>query len=207
MNNYTFSKFLKELIVALFVVVILGVSFYKIYSFQDNKHWNSIEKENVIAVVTGYASGPKASNSAIATYVVKGEEYSLTIENGYVLGEKFRLEYNINKPSENRIFREFPVFEKNEKTNYVIGKLISYDSWFFRSDNYEFWINDKVYTEGNYHNKELKIKHPNIKEGKLYLVEYWVENPKRSIMHLDKPIKYISNWWNYKVDKDGKIIK
>lgn len=207
MNNYNISKFLKELIVALLLVFTLGITIYKIISYQDSKYWNSVDKEQTIASVTGYTSGPKASGSAVATYIVNDKEYSVSIEEGYVYGEKFQLEYNRDNPSENKIYREFPVFQKDESTNYVLGKLISYDSWIFRDMVYRFWIEDRFYEQGQYQEKDSNEKYPKVEEGQLFVVEYWVDNPKRSIIHLDKPVEYIPQWWKYKVDENGETHK
>ncbi|MCH4554132.1 hypothetical protein [Aestuariibaculum lutulentum] len=207
MNNYNISKFLKELIVALLLVFTLGITIYKIKSHQDNKYWDSVDKEQTITTVTGYTSGPKASGSAVATYIVNDKEYSVSIEESYVYEEKFQLEYNRDNPSENKIYRELPVFQEGELVNYTVGKLVSYNSWFFRNMVYKFWIEDRFYVEGQYQEEDSNTKYTNVEEGQLFVVEYWLDNPKRSIIHLDKPVKYISEWWKYKVDENGETHK
>ena len=159
------------------------------------------------ATVTDYTSGPKASGSAVATYVVDDKKFSVSIEESYVYGEKFQLEYNQDNPSESKIYRDLPVFQKDESTNYTIGRLISYDSWFFRDMVYKFWIENRFYGKCQYQENDSSSRYPNVKEGQLFVVEYWLENPKRSIIHLDKPINYISEWWKYKIDINGQIIK
>jgi len=200
--------YLSPILIASFFVLLFVFGIYELNEYQQNKKWNSLNIKKTIATVTDYeGGGVKGGGSSVATFYVRDSVYSRNIEISNIIGSKFIVEYNEVNPVENRIYREFPLFEIDEKTINVIGKLTRYNSSVLKSLEYEFFVEDKFYKHTQYEEKDTNDKYTNIKEGQLFMVKYWNKDFRRSIIHLDKPLEYISQWWKYKVDENGKIIK
>jgi hypothetical protein len=110
-------------------------------------------------------------------------------EDAYV-GEKFLIYYDRNKPSENDIDFTQPVFEKDEKTFFTIGKIVKIkEKKFFFTTNrlrYGFIKSDGTIIKRNMTLPDnYKNKFPNLKSGQYYKIQVWEENIYRSILRLD----------------------
>jgi hypothetical protein len=110
-----------------------------------------------------------------------------------VIGEKFVLRYDKDNPEEAEIVSYKPLFLKEEKTNYVKGNILRLYNKFnlIGSSKYaidcEYIINGTTFIKSQDLPPNYKDIYPQLKEGDKYIVEYWLQNPKRAIIHLDKP--------------------
>jgi hypothetical protein len=108
-------------------------------------------------------------------------------------GEKCLLKYDTLQPDgyypHSELLSEHPVFLPGESTHYTVGTLIKMHK---RQEVFEY-----VYTiSGKKYDRvqDLKIddpvkNHPQLVNGAQFLVEYWVNNPERAILYIDKPKK------------------
>ena len=117
-----------------------------------------------------------------------------------VIDEIFPIAYNPNNPDEFFAFSWNPVFLNKEITKSTTG-IISrapYQSKFFskkpekysaHSIEFTFWIDGSCYRKSQ-HLPPMFIRNSpgKIKKGDKFEVEYWIENPQRAIIYLDKPI-------------------
>ncbi len=127
-------------------------------------------------------------------YYVKGHEYTVdgNYRSYYVKGEKYKLLYDSLNPYKCDVVQNTPLFLPSEKTKKTIGKVTCLGKYFC-----EYEYNDELSdnTGADFYFKrsqdlpyDYKIKYPNLKLGQEYLVEYWVNDYRRSIIYLDKPI-------------------
>lgn len=126
-------------------------------------------------------------------YYANGQNYTFkTIANGYmVIGYKCILEYDSLDPNQFLLHREKPLFLAGEQTVFSVGDVseIGGGSYAF---HYKAIINGKEKEIGNYQNLnwgESVKSHLELKKYAKFVVEYWKENPRRSILYLDRPVK------------------
>lgn len=153
--------------------------------------------ESTIGVLTKYDSGG-ANNGHYGVLKFKVNDsifFSNAVTYDYVLGDKFVIDYEKNNPEINKVREDKPVFLNNEITGITICEIKRYNTFFFNELWFFYWVNGVKY-ERDYdapiNSDEL---YPNLKKGNLYKVKYWKENPQRSIILLNEPLDYISEWW------------
>tara|TARA_B100000809_G_scaffold95683_1_gene94335 strand:+ start:362 stop:988 length:627 start_codon:yes stop_codon:yes gene_type:complete len=200
LNNIILPCFGILLIVYLFVVI------FNVKTDKEDLSWQELLKGVTIGKVVDISGAANGSN-AILEFSIDGKTYEKLIESTYVRGDKFKVEYRIKNHKDSKVLRDYPLFVEGENTKLVIGKLITYNSSIFRSSKFDYWVDKKKYERRQYEKENSKELYPNVEEGQLFVIEYWKQDPRRSIIYLDKPIDYISKWWKYKIDKNGKIIK
>lgn len=191
----------------LLLIISFFVFLFKMKRDKEDLSWSELSKEITIGEVTDRAPGSKGSFRAVLSFIVDGKAYRKDIDVDYIKGEKFKVEYSVKNPNKSRVLKEYPLFTKGEKTSFVIGKLTNYNSFFSTSLRYEYWVGNKKYERRHYQKENSDELYPYVEEGQLFVVEYWEKDPRRSIIYLDRHIDYISRWWNYKVDVNGKIYK
>jgi hypothetical protein len=170
-----------------FILPIILLSIVSLVIF----HYVSLEpKEKIrkaVGTVIGYNKGGTSMRPAILAFSLKERQYSVFISDNYDIGEKFIVEYEEKNPKKNRARLDNPVFLKNEKTSITIGIVTNYNPNYFREISFIYFVDGEKYEQNYEPIEESEIKYPDLKEGKKYKVKYWDENPKRSIILLDKP--------------------
>jgi hypothetical protein len=123
----------------------------------------------------------------------KGYDYLGLISIWAPTGEKYLLKYDILdsgvRYGHSHLIREHPVFLPGESTNYTYGTLIRVHP---RNEVFEFeyTILGRKYERVQVLGIGNPVKnHPQLVNGAELLVEYWVENPQRAIIYIDKPKK------------------
>lgn len=106
---------------------------------------------------------------------------------GYVLGDKFELVYDTIYPEGVRKLLAYkPVFLKDEKTGFTIGEVS-----FAKKSDYLFVFKYKVnaikHERIQFLENEVRTFR-SLSKGGVYMVEYWLDNPQRSILYYDQPI-------------------
>jgi hypothetical protein len=114
------------------------------------------------------------------------------LNNNAVLGERYTMRYNVNKPTEVDIDYWRPVFEKGENTLFTTGRITSVDgkvNMFHpkAAVRYACAINGVKYNKWIYLPPNFQELYPNLKEGQSYQVEYLQKDINRVVLHLDRP--------------------
>ncbi len=182
-------KFLKRLWMITYVIVIpavlliftLWIMGYFIKPYKVNDSWKY--SKGVIYQIQG--SRVNVRNYITDSFGVVVGYYDDYKGTGFCypqLGEAFITLYNPNNIEEFLIQEWNPAFFKNEETKKTICKVIRISR---SSVSFEYIIDGKKYEKCQVLPSNYKNKYPTLNKGQNYEVEYWVENPLRSIMHLD----------------------
>lgn len=128
-------------------------------------------------------------------YEVNGQYYSQRFYKSYYgmvpKGEKYELKYNPNNPLEIEICYSCPIFLEDENTKIIVGEVKQVE-----------WVGGKIYKHLFLYSYTIggvkKVKeqglpinfreiYPELEEGQRYYVEFWLDDPDRAVMHLNKP--------------------
>jgi hypothetical protein len=158
-------------------------------------------EDSTIGTIIKFQSAGKSGSEAVFQYFVDDKEYEATERSAAyfanVIGEKFEIKYDKNKPSNSFVVSCKPVFLENEYSFIVNGEItrLYSSSWgggvkpSSYSIEFEFFIGDEKIIKAQRLPPDYQTQFPNLMEGQFYEVEYWLENPQRAIIHLDKPIQ------------------
>jgi hypothetical protein len=106
-------------------------------------------------------------------------------------GEKYLLRYDTLNPGGGHgyehLITEHPVFLPGESTHYTVGKLLRIHKNYYAFD-FQYTISEKKYDRVQFLENRAK-SYPQLVNGAEFLVEYWVNNPARAILYIDKPKK------------------
>ncbi len=152
--------------------------------------------------ITGFKQAQKSAGlDAIVVFQANGNDYEIRISSlkyqANVKGEKFKIKYEKTDPTKNIILKYDPVFVSGEKTKSAEGTItrLYQFNWLVNQEQpkegveFEYVVKDKVMKKSQVLPPKYKSQFPDLKEGKAYTVEYWEQNPERSIIHLNKPLK------------------
>jgi hypothetical protein len=110
-------------------------------------------------------------------------------------GEKYLLAYDSLYPEIPKyvggLSADHPVFLPGEVTKYTVGKIRLPR----KNDiliEFEYTISGVYYKRIQFlEGRHSSRNQPQLVNGATFLVEYWVQNPKRAIIYIDKPERYI----------------
>ncbi len=119
---------------------------------------------------------------------------------GYIEQEKYAIKINPKNPSEFYILGWKPFFAEDEKRKITIGEIKRVFNPLKTLGNTKgksTYCVTYIYIDSikRYHKREQDLppdynpKKDSLKVGQFYEVEYWIENPQRAVIHLDRPIK------------------
>jgi aminopeptidase-like protein len=180
------------------LVAWAGLYIFSIYIAQDGeKERNKPEMIEVVGKLTRKSYG-KVSYAEFEysykniTYIEKSS-YSSVYDYKTVLGEKYILRVNPAQPTEYTIDNTKPLFTPDEQTIVVIGCIVSSSEYkaftvVGRCLTFKYTVDEVEYER----RQDISMSHKNfknIKEGMYYVVRCWKENPQRSIIYLDEPIR------------------
>ena len=109
--------------------------------------------------------------------VPKGEKYLLTYDTLYPNGEGEHC----------YLLTEHPVFLPGEVTRYTVGTLVKAPKNYATFD-YIYTVSGKKHYRTQDMDDPVK-NHPEMVKEAEFFVEYWVKNPERAILYIDKPKK------------------
>jgi hypothetical protein len=206
MNKY-FKLFGVGITRQLFIVLCLLIL---VVSFSGCAAWKAywaddppviIPKERLrttVATYVRYVWRYSESNYSLFEYEVDGVLYRLhSNKYGFVPGEKFMLQYDDLDPSDRSgaknmmILFSQPVFLSGERTTYTWGELKKTGKYYnIISYTYHIDGDEKEYHRILYLPEGDIVKnHPQLLvPGAKFVVEYWLDNPKRSILYINMPI-------------------
>jgi len=140
-------------------------------------------------------------------YIINGKKQSTSAWDGRAIGAKYIMVYDslsINKygnVDKSMIDGRYPVFIEGEKTDNTIGIAEKTDWQVLKTSLdsiegnvlFKYQVNGKGYKSYQYY-KTLKSNLP--QKGNEYEVQYWVDDPARSIIHIEKHnVKGQTNEW------------
>jgi len=155
------------------------------------EYWTSAPARSIV-----HLDKPVVLKETYATMRLSKWEYEVngklfTVEGsqriiGALDGTKYIISYDSLHPERFQLQEDKPVFLKNEPTGKVSGTIT--ETTDYKKEKYfTYTINGVEYVGvkfiGTLQNK-LRLK-----KGNKYEVEFLIENPRRAIIHLDKPIK------------------
>jgi hypothetical protein len=175
------------------------------YIFKEPPEWWTTKEEvtaKVISVLHQPETGFRFEFFLDGRRYESGHAFYENVD-GVVVGSKYKVAYNPSNPSQNQIILHKPVFEENEKVAYTVGQVgpkrgpgvtaiktqsFGNDSIIFRFYS-SYNVNGKKYKPvRNYVVNDKGYNTEDINRNKFW-VKYWVDNPWRSIILLDKPYK------------------
>jgi hypothetical protein len=146
---------------------------------------------HTVATLIGQTAKPEfGSGLDIFEYKVNGMTYRY-IGNGVtdVIGDKYDLMYDSLRPNVSKINFRKPVFLKDEQTSIAVGRISQYSGLSDSISDYyisiSYTVNGKDYIKSLNNYEKITVA-----RDYEFQVEYWVENPKRSIIHFDRPITH-----------------
>lgn len=153
------------------------------YRNTHSKIMDGVESFIVLTRVDRDAKHP----SATYAYYVEGSEYveSMSCDWTKVVGEKFAMTYERNNPKRHKVYLDKPLFLDGEKTLTATGEVTM------------LWgsvIEFKYIADGSKERKAQQLPqnfrdiYPLIRKRDKFEVEFWYDNIRRSIIHLDKPV-------------------
>ncbi len=142
---------------------------------------------------TGKGKGPPA---AVYEYNVEGKTHTIrrATDKYCQIGEKFNMVYDSLK--EDRVKFLMPVFLSGEKTSHTNGVIInwegegylSYFTYTYSVEGQMYKRDQKYFTDQKYLGEQRIMARDTLKKRVLFDVEYLNENPKRAVLHPEKPI-------------------
>lgn len=185
-------------LILMLLVVVGGV----IWIFINDSPPEIVNPKYTVGTITSLKQAQKSAGlDAVVTFVIDGKKYENRIGSvkykANVIGEKYKVVYEEKDPSKNIVLTYEPVFAESESINKSKGivKRIYRFSW---SNNkyipnhgieFEYEVNGKKFTKAQSLPKDFQEQYPGLKEGGIYEVEYWNQNPERAIIRLDKSVK------------------
>jgi|GEM_PF-7051348 len=203
-------------VLCLFIIVISfsGCAAWKTFWADDPPvliPQNRLRK--TVATYVNYVWRFTERNYSLFEYEVNGVLYRFhSNKYGFVPGEKFMLQYDELDPGNNEessnmeLLYSQPVFLTGERTAYTWGELLrtgEYNnvlSYTYRIDGVDKDYHRTLYLPDG----DIVKNHPQLLEpGAKFVVEYWLDNPKRSILYIDMPVNdtipFPSNPYIYKL--------
>ncbi len=181
----TFLTFLFNLIIyglPLYLVISISIYYYQYYL-------NNTPKINIgrtVGCVKGRTTG-RGPHSDIVEFTYKGKMYKVETSLDCEDGEKFIVEFEKGNPKINRVNQDEPVFLEDESVAYSVGYVIRLNFHFMKTITFIYYVNGIKYEQSYEPSEDLKTKYPLFKEGKKFIVKYWIDNPKRSIILPNRP--------------------
>lgn len=185
-------------LILIMLVVVGGI----IWIFIKDSPSSIANPKYTIGTIASLKQGQRATGlDAVVVFQVNGRSYETPIGSSKyeanVVGEKFKVVYEKKDPSKNRVLTYEPVFAESESTNESEGRVTRIYRYSWSSDEYspnhgvefEYEVDGERFTKAQSLPKDYKEQYPSLKEGSIYEVEYWNQNPERAIIHLDKPVK------------------
>ena len=188
MPKLTFNSVIGTLIVATIFGSVIYVYFVK-EKFDFDKHG----VENIGVVVNAQQNSTTAPK---IRHNVNGEDYIGTFVAqlpGLTAGEKFPLLYNPDNPKDVYVKRWQPLFLSDEVTGKITGEITYITELGFgvKQPGVSFEYIDPGNGQRIERSQKIPLDYqtqfPDLSVGQRYEVEYWLENPKRAIIYLDKP--------------------
>jgi hypothetical protein len=161
----------------LYIMVILIITSF-VYSFKE-----PAIKQPVITYAT-IVQFKSLGKNAVYQYTVNDKTYQFWdySNESLVLGDRFELIYDKSNPKKNKLLAHRPIFTKEEQSSTTRGRVTK----IVRPSNvlyFQYVVNGFLYTRIQKIERPKKWSDLVFKTGNEYAIEYWVDNPRRAIIH------------------------
>ena len=179
---------MKNVIIFIGILILLvGCAFFAIPIIPSCRY------HTTVAAFIGRITPPYGAEKSVFVYYVGNKRNKrIGIDPMYwvPMHEKYLLRYDtlyLENQDHVKVITECPVFLPGEITHYTIGKLLRVHKGHELFD-FEYTISGKKYDRLQILGKGNSVRnHPQLVNGAEFLVEYWVQNPQRAILYMDKP--------------------
>lgn len=179
------------------IIIGLGLSIIAIpmyYAFQKDPQWDNPGIETICTVYK--MNGTSARSSVFVEYYVNGKRYSKATNikpYGLRPGETFVISYNPENPEQFKVQGHKPVFLPGEETIRTIGTIIKVVTFGVKIPcvmfEYTVLDNGKRIKREQILMVNFEELFPDLKPGNVYEMEYWVNDPGRAVIYLDKRVE------------------
>lgn len=158
-----------------------------VYSFSEPSINSAIE---TFAEVKEFKSKGGSGKNSVFEYSVNGKIFNFWgyYNNTMVIGDKFVLVYDSEKPVESKVIHDKPIFLEKEKTITTVGIVTRIKSYGKKAVYFEYIADGGLYTRIQCLPDNYSTLYPTLSEGREYKIVYWQDNPQRAIIHLDVPL-------------------
>jgi hypothetical protein len=134
-------------------------------------------------------SGAKAIQRGVYIYYINGRGYRLEsyFNTTLIPGDRFKLIYSQKDPSKSKLISFDPVFTDDEDVFKTIGTIKDISNLEGHYVAFEFTVEGIKYFRVQEINPQLSLE--DIDLSTQFLVYYWRDNPQRSVIELNQPIK------------------
>lgn len=178
------------------IIIGLGLSIIAIpmyYAFQKDPQWDNPGIETICTVYK--MNGTSARYSVFIEYYVDGNRYTGSMKirpSGLRPGEKFKMKYDKSYPERYQVFVDKPIFLTSERTLKTTGKVKKIQETGLKVPalvfEYSTGQSNKLVRSQRI-NPDFKNLFPDLKPGNVYEMEYWVNDPGRAVIYLDKRVE------------------
>ena len=182
------------------VLILLSLIGGIVFVFIESAPINDLEnKKLTIGTIVRLEQGQKSSGlDAVVAYDFKDDRFEEIIGSSKyeanVIGEKYKVLFDSVNPNQAIVLDYQPVFEKTEKKRVTIGKVTRLFRFSWTDGKYipnyaiefSYQVDNSEFIKSQSLPKGFRDEYPDLKEGSVYEVEYWLKNPKRAIMKLKK---------------------
>lgn len=169
-------------------LIILGVvgliAWAVIYSFSDPK---IKDKGETYAEIKEFKSKAGSGRVSVFEYIVNDNTHDFWgyYNNSLVIGDKFKLVYEKDKPGKSLILLDNPIFLETEETRLTHGKIVDIQYFNKKSIDFEYEVDGLIYSRTQVLPEDFENLFPDLEIGKNYNVNYLIDNPRRSIIYLE----------------------
>jgi hypothetical protein len=176
---------IKEMVLLLIIVLsVIGFGYAVYYSFFSTPDFNAVGKNTVVTLVN--IMPDKNGVKGDYTFNCNGD---IRTAGGHVIsraicGDKYEALYDSSNCRHVKILFERPVFSDTEIVGVTTGEIYEVAPFFLDLYvKFKYSVGERMYERLQYLEDK---KYPEVKKGAKFPVKYWVENPKRSIIYIEK---------------------
>ncbi len=166
------------------VLSVIGFGYAVYYSFFSTPDFNAVGKNTVVTLVKIIPD----KNGVKGDYTFNCNGEIRTVGGGGVIwgaicGDKYEALYDSSNCRHVKILFYRPVFSDTEIVGVTTGEIYQVGPPFIFKPfvKFKYSVGERMYER--FQNLE---KYPEVKKGAKFPVKYWVENPKRSIIYIEK---------------------
>ena len=155
-----------------------------IYSYSDPDIEDKIE---TYAVIKEFKSKQGSGRVSVFEYTVNKKTYDFWgyYNNSLVIGDKFKLEYEKDKPKKSIAILDKPIFLESENTKILKGKIVDIQYFDKKSVDFEYEADGLIFSRTQVLPDDFENLYPDLEIGKYYKVRYLIADPQRSIIYIE----------------------
>jgi len=174
------------------LTIILFIFFlFKANQYLEKKDWLKTEKITVDLKIIARETSGNGMPYHVGEFLLNGKTIRTSFSSQHVIGERFKLQCDINNIENSRI-TTFPYFLETEKTKFTLGKITELTDGCV---SFYFWLGNAKFEKEHCIYGDINLQYPGLIKDSLYKVEYWTKNPNRSLLLFKEKQNYCEYWW------------